>query len=291
MKKLQAMITVISLFMILGYAIAQDWEYDVPFVPTKQKVVEEMLNMAGVNENDILYDMGCGDGRIVITAAKEKGAHGVGIDIDPERIRESNENAEKAGVTDKVKFIEMDLFEADISEATVVSLYLLTEVNLRLRPKLLRELKPGTRVVSHNYAMGNWDYEDYKEIMAEFDEHYVYFWIVPANVNGTWEWTESEGQENRRYALKLDQKFTNVEGTITTGGNTTAITEANIKGSRLQFSVEQILNGQKELLYFEGKADGNSIGGTVKMVIRHQNKTVSWRAQRDPRSVKPIDLE
>ena len=125
MKKLLAIITVISLFMILGNAFAQDWEFDVPYVPTKQKVVAEMLNMAGVNGNDILYDLGCGDGRIVITAAKEKGAHGVGVDIDPERIRESNENAQKAGVTDKVKFIEQDLFDADISAATVVSLYLL----------------------------------------------------------------------------------------------------------------------------------------------------------------------
>ena len=291
MKKLQAIITVISLVMIPAYAAAQEWEFDVPYVPSKLKVVEEMLKMAGVNENDILYDLGCGDGRIVVTAAKEKGAHGVGIDIDPERIRESYENAKKAGVTDKVTFIEQDIFDADISEATVVSLYLLTEVNLRLRPKLLRELKPGTRVVSHNYAMGEWDYEDYKEVMAEYDEHYVYLWFVPANVNGIWEWTEPDGNGKRHYSLKLDQTFTAIEGTLTSRGSTSAITEPRIKGNRLQFSVEQNLNDKKVVLRFDGETDGTSITGTIVTVTGQQNKTAQWYARRDPLSGKPIDME
>jgi SAM-dependent methyltransferase len=129
---------------------------EVPYMPTHEKVVAEMLKVAKVGKDDILYDLGSGDGRIVITAAKEFGARGVGVDIDPALVREARENAVKAGVADKVKFIQQDLFETDIREATVVTLYLWPEINLRLRPKLLSDLKPGTRVVSHNHDMGDW---------------------------------------------------------------------------------------------------------------------------------------
>lgn len=152
---------------------------DVPFVPTPERVVDEMLRMASVTNKDVLYDLGSGDGRIVITAAKRYGARGVGIDIDPERIREANENARKAGVTHLVKFIEGDIFQADISEATVVTLYLLPAVNLQLRPKLLRELRPGTRIVSHNYDMGDWQPQRTRRLQVNGSEHVVYLWTVP----------------------------------------------------------------------------------------------------------------
>ena len=147
---------------------------DVPYVPTPDEVVAEMLRVANVGKNDILYDLGSGDGRIVITAAKKFGTRGVGIDINPQRIKESNENAQKAGVTDRVKFTQGDLFATDLSEATVVTLYLLPDVNMKLRPKLL-QLKPGTRIVSHNYDMGDWE----PEKTIEVDEHFVYYWVVP----------------------------------------------------------------------------------------------------------------
>jgi SAM-dependent methyltransferase len=153
---------------------------EVPYVPTDEKIVAEMLKVAKVGKNDVLYDLGCGDGRIVITAAKKFGARGVGVDIDPVRVAEAKENAAKAGVTDKVKFVEQDLFETDIKEASVVTLYLLPDVNLRLRPKLLADLKPGTRVVSHNYDMGDW--KPLKTIpikLADGTDHTVYFWIIP----------------------------------------------------------------------------------------------------------------
>jgi SAM-dependent methyltransferase len=129
---------------------------DVIYVPTPPDVVEAMLRAADVKPIDVVYDLGCGDGRIVIAAAKQYGAHGVGIDIDPERIKEATANAERAGVTDKVRFLQADLFEADLSDATVVALYLLPSINEKLRPKLMRELKPGTRVVSHAFDMGDW---------------------------------------------------------------------------------------------------------------------------------------
>lgn len=147
---------------------------DVVFVPTPHEVVDEMLRVAGVGADDVLYDLGSGDGRIPITAAKRWGTRGVGIDIDPQRIREANQAAEAAGVTDKVEFIEGDLFEADLGDATVITLYLLPGLNLRLRPTLL-ELEPGTRIVSHNYHMGDWEPDRHTRVgNAE-----VYFWTVP----------------------------------------------------------------------------------------------------------------
>lgn len=148
---------------------------EVPYVPTRNDVSEAMLRIASVTKDDIVYDLGCGDGRIVIMAAKQFSAHGVGLDIDPRRIEESNENARKAGVADKVRFIEGDLFRADLSKATVVTLYLLPSVNLRLRPKLQQELRPGTRIVSHNYDMGDW--RPLKQL--QIDDHTVYLWVIP----------------------------------------------------------------------------------------------------------------
>jgi ubiquinone/menaquinone biosynthesis C-methylase UbiE len=148
---------------------------DVPYVPTKQEVVEEMLRMAGVKPGDVVYDLGCGDGRIVVTAAQKFGARGVGVDIDPRRIAEANENARRAGVEKLVTFKVGDLFDADIREATVVTLYLLPDVNLRLKPKLQRDLKPGTRVVSHDFSMGD-DWKPEKALRLGSD--WIYFWTV-----------------------------------------------------------------------------------------------------------------
>jgi predicted O-methyltransferase YrrM len=152
---------------------------DVPFVPTPREVVDAMLAMARVGPNDVLYDLGSGDGRIVIAAAKQFGTRGVGYDIDPARIREANVNARRAGVTDKVRFVLGDIFDADISEATVVTLYLLPEVNLQLRPKLLRELRPGTRVVSHRFDMGDWVPERRERVEVHGADHFVFFWTIP----------------------------------------------------------------------------------------------------------------
>jgi SAM-dependent methyltransferase len=169
-----------GLALVLCAAPAQSREPkhppDVPFVPTTNPVVEAMLKLAGVHKGDLVYDLGCGDGRIVIMAAKQFGAHAVGVDINPERIDEANANAKKEGVERMVKFVENDLFDADIHTATVVTLYLLPDVNLKLRPKLLKELKPGTRVVSHSFDMGDWKPE--KEQTVEGAT--IYLWTIPA---------------------------------------------------------------------------------------------------------------
>jgi ribosomal protein L11 methylase PrmA len=156
-------------------ALAQQ-QPDVIFVPTPHEVVDDMLRLANVRKGDVLYDLGSGDGRIAIAAAKKYGIKAVGIDIDPQRIREATENARKAGVTDLVQFRQEDLFKADFREATVVTLYLLPDLNVKLRPRLWGELKPGTRVVSHQFDMGNWK----PEKRLESSGRTVYFWTIPA---------------------------------------------------------------------------------------------------------------
>jgi cyclopropane fatty-acyl-phospholipid synthase-like methyltransferase len=170
----------IAIGLLVSLASAQDSHLkrplDVPYVPTANAVVEAMLKLAGVKKTDIVYDLGCGDGRIIITAAKEYGAHGVGVDINPERIQEARANAKQAGVDNLVKFEENDLFAADIRNATVVTLYLLPSVNVKLRPKLFSDLKPGTRVVSHSFDMGDWKPEKEESV----DGANIYFWTIPA---------------------------------------------------------------------------------------------------------------
>src|ERR1700722_4763256 len=173
------------LFLFTSLAIAQTsrpkHQVDVPYVPTTEEAVKAMLKLADVNPADIVYDLGCGDGRIVIAAEKEYGAHGVEMNINPERIQQAEANAKKAGVEKLVRFEENDLFDADIHDATVVTLFLLESVNLRLRPKLLRDLKPGTRIVSNTFNMGDWKPKKKMNVGDASEEtfsHRLYLWIV-----------------------------------------------------------------------------------------------------------------
>ena len=181
MRAMRAQILVVSaLFAACGAsaALADDAQRppDVIYVPTPQELVEDMLRLADVKPGDVLYDLGSGDGRIPVTAAQKYGIRAVGIDIDPERIREANANAKRNGVSRLVTFREQDLFKADFREATVVTLYLLPDLNLKLRPQLLKQLKPGTRVVSHQFDMGDWK----PDKTLEANGRTVYFWVIPA---------------------------------------------------------------------------------------------------------------
>ena len=177
-------VALLSVTLLAAQSPKPKREPDVPYVPTTEAAVQEMLKLAGVKKSDIVYDLGCGDGRIVIAAAKTFGARGVGIDINPVRISEAKENAKAAGVENLVRFEENDLFQADIREATVVTLFLLSQINLKLRPKLLQDLKPGTRIVSNTFDMGDWKPE--KEATVGGDDagyeplsHRLYLWIIP----------------------------------------------------------------------------------------------------------------
>ncbi|HSF05451.1 MAG TPA: class I SAM-dependent methyltransferase [Methylomirabilota bacterium] len=174
------LIVAVAVTNALGQAPTQQKvrEPDVQYVPTPQPVVNEMLKLTKVTKNDVVYDLGSGDGRILITAAKVYGARGVGYDIDPDRVREATENAVKAGVDKRVRFVQGDLFEADLKEATVVTLYLLQSLNLKLRPKLFAELRPGTRIVSHDFDMGDWKPDQTAKLQVNGREHTVYYWLL-----------------------------------------------------------------------------------------------------------------
>jgi SAM-dependent methyltransferase len=175
---------ILSVAMVAGQSTKPARDPDVPYVPTTEPAVQAMLKLAGVKKTDVVYDLGCGDGRIVIAAAKNYGARGVGIDINPVRINEAKENARKAGVEKLVRFEEKDLFQADIHEATVVTLFLLPTVNMKLRPKLLQDLKPGTRVVSNTFDMGDWK-PDKEATVGGVDDveaplsRDLYLWVIP----------------------------------------------------------------------------------------------------------------
>ena len=171
-------LSVASMPTVMAQAAGQDAQLrrpDVIYVPTPEEVVEAMLQVANVTRNDIVYDLGCGDGRIPVTAAKKYGARAVCVDIDPQRIKEANENVTKNAVGDRVRVVHGDLFEQNLSEATVVTLYLLPSLNVKLMPKLMKELKPGTRIVSHAFDMGDWKPDQELDV----DGRKVYFWVIP----------------------------------------------------------------------------------------------------------------
>jgi SAM-dependent methyltransferase len=293
--------------IFLSIGTAQYQKTDVPFVPTPDEVVMEMLKMANVDKDDVLYDLGCGDGRIVITAVKKFGCRGVGIDIDAQRIKESRENATKARITDKVKFIQEDLFKAEISEATVVTLYLLSEVNLRLRPKLFQELRPGTRVVSHEFSMGKWEPDVSSSVKTEkapvidfwdqnledyWNTHNVLFWIIPANVTGTWELTIPDISVPKTLTLKLNQEFQQVKGKAFEGTSEIPLSIENgkIKGDKLHFTLEKKLRGRTQSMHLEGTAKDHIMKGTMKIEGNPGREEIRWKAKRDVSTLRPIHI-
>ncbi len=272
---------------ILEYS--QDVSLDVPYVPSPQPVVDEMLRMADLKKDDLLYDLGCGDGRIVITAAQRYGCHGVGIDLNPVRIKESKENAAKAGVANLVQFQEGDLFKADFHQATVLSLYLLSSVNLKLRPKILAELRPGTRVVSHNYGMSEWQPDQSANVVVNEIVHNVYFWIIPANVAGTWQVQLPSKLKKAPFKLVLDQVYQNAQGTAELSGEKVPLQDVLLTGDKIQFKLAFKGKGKDEVLSFAGTISGNSLQGAVKTGEGAGVAEGSWQAKRDAGTVKPID--
>lgn len=252
---------VVIMLGVCGFASAEG-DPDVLFVPTPQYVVNEMLEIAGTNRDDVIYDLGSGDGRFVITAAKQYGARGIGIDIDPQLIRESQTNARNAGVADRVRFIEADLFKTDISQATVVSLYLLPELNLRLRPKLFKELKPGTRIVSHNFDMADWK----PDISEELGSHAYFLWILPADVAGRWQvkLAPSAGAD-QDLTVQLIQKFQEIDGQAISKGVEINLTDFKLKGAKLSFFISRRVSGRKMDMHFKGEVKGDSLSGDVEI--------------------------
>ncbi|MDI3285641.1 class I SAM-dependent methyltransferase [Polyangium sp. 15x6] len=227
---------------------------DVPFVPTREETVARMLGIAGVTKDDVVYDLGSGDGRIVVMAAQKLGARAVGVEIDPVRIQEANINAKAAGVTNRVEFRQQSLFDADIKDATVVTIYLLPAVNLKIRSKLLTELKPGARIVSHDFDMGDWR-PDRKEIVGDDT---VYLWIVPASVQGTYRLSVPTAQGEAPATLTLKQEFQDVNGTLRIGNRRLPLAEVVLQGDALSFRTAE---GPE--MHFRGRVEGTRIHGNV----------------------------
>ena len=249
-------------------------ELDVPYVPTSEDLVLAMLQLARVQRGDVLYDLGCGDGRIVIAAAQKFGARGTGVDLDPQRIQEAEDNARQAGVARRVRFLVQDLFETDLHDATIVTLYLLPQVNIQLRPKLLRDLKPGTRVVSHAFDMDEWQPD--REV--ETGGTILYLWIIPAQVAGTWTWTPPGAPE--AYTLQLAQAYQHVNGTLQSHGMATPLADIALVGDHVRFTATSQEQGQPVQLQFEGRVQGDTIVGHVTTPRTTAGPQQSWVAQR-----------
>jgi len=244
---------------------------DVIWVPTPQALVEKMLDMAKLTPKDIHYDLGSGDGRTVITAAK-RGTQAVGVEFNPDMVALSERAAAKEGVTAKAKFINGDIFQTDFSHATVVTLYLLPSLNLKLRPTILK-MKPGTRVVSHAFSMDDWQPDQTENVEGRT----AYLWIVPAQVEGTWRWSVSPGQKETELVLR--QQFQNIEGLVKLdNGKMGQLRNVKLVGDQLSFSIFEITgysgNTRRD---YTGRVSGNTIAGTFKI---GDGSEVKWSAAR-----------
>lgn len=254
-------------------------EWDVPYVQTPRPVVNKMLDMADVGPGDVVYDLGSGDGRIAIAAVKDFNAfRAVGVEIDPRRLREARNNAANADVSERVEFVEQDIFKADFSEASVVTMYLLTGVNLKLRPRLLRELSPGTRIVSHDFDMGEWAPTAHTKV----DGSDVYMWIVPARVAGVWQWR----LDDTVFELDLDQRFQTASGRLLAAGVSLPITDSRLEGHNFTFTAALEKGGQDRQVHFEGRVIGSRMQGTLATggeshhITAHRTDTAPIKATR-----------
>ena len=274
LRHIRPLLTAVALLLPVSVALAQPQTAEKPFepvsgqpgkdvvwVPTPQALVDRMLDIAKVTASDIVYDLGSGDGRTVITAAK-RGARATGIEYNPDMVELSKQNAAKEGVTEKAVFMKADLFETDFSRATVITMFLLPDINVKLRPKILN-LKPGTRIVSNTFTMGEWKDDETATVDEAAGCSYyctAHLWIVPAKAGGTWQVAQGE--------LTLKQEFQMVQGTLKSGGNNTAVTNGRLRGDVLSFSA----GGAN----YTGRVNGNTIEGNVTA----SGNTTKWTATR-----------
>jgi hypothetical protein len=271
---------------------AQDYG-DTPYVQTPQVVVDKMLEMAKITAKDYLIDLGSGDGRLIITAAKKYGARGFGVDLNKNLVTLSNRNAAKAGVANRAVFYERDLHETDITQADVLTIYLLPEVNLMVRPRIL-ELKPGTRLVSHDYGFGEWP-PDVEIVMdapgkpvGRDQKSKVMYWVVPTRVAGKWVWAGSGSEAGQWYELQLDQVFQKITGTMGPAGRSVKLENAVLTGDHISFAATLQEAGKPVRYEFNGKVINNAIAGEM----RRGGSTETWNATRtELRDARMTDLK
>jgi ubiquinone/menaquinone biosynthesis C-methylase UbiE len=266
---------VMAACLLASFPAHAQFSYDVPYVPTPPVVVEEMLRLANVGPSDFVIDLGSGDGRILIAAAKKFGARGVGADLDPERIDESVYGAQVAGVSDRVAFHRQDLFTFDISRATVVTMYLLPSVNIKLRPRLLKELKPGTRIVSHDFDLADWQ-PDRKSTVRKN----VFLWIVPAPVGGRWRTSVALPAGEHSYEIEIKQKFQEIDGLARYDKKVAGLWNARLSGDHINFVIVDDSGAVETNLYFDGRISGDAIEGVIKRGVGSDEQQIKWRATR-----------
>lgn len=240
---------------------------DVIWVPTNDALVERMLRMAKTTSSDLVYDLGAGDGKIAIAAAKKFGARSVGVEYNPDMAKYAQCLVKAEGVSGRAKVIQGDIFETDFSDATVVTLYLLPELNLRLRPTLLK-MKPGTRVVSHSFLMDDWEPDE----RSTTEDGYAYLWIVPAQIEGTWTFAPQDGGE--RFVAQLEQTFQALRGSVGAGASAKEITDAKLNGAEVQFSFV----AERGTSQLKGKVNGPRIEATVTDSSKKQTRYIGTRS-------------
>ena len=252
---------------------------DVGFIPTPQPVVEAMLQMAQVKRDDVLYDLGCGDGRLVILAAKHHGARGVGIDIDPERIVEATQKAVATKVADRVEFRQANIFESDFHDANVIALYLLDALNVRLRPRIFAQVKPGTRIVSHAFRMGEWEPDVQRTVAFYKGEYSVFFWVVPANLSGRWTLRAQAAGLALPHVLVLEQAFQKL--TLRDGTTGQALGDGRVSGNSFTMSLAN--SSAAKPMTISGTIKGEQLAGLIG------EKRMRFVANREPGSETPLD--
>lgn len=274
---------------LCGIAAAQV----VPYVPTPLDVVERMLSIAKVGMGDFLIDLGSGDGRLVREAARRIGSRGLGIEHDAELVARSTELARRDGVSGKVGFVQQDLFEADIAEASVVTMYLLPAVNLRLRPRLLTQLRPGTRLVSHDFDMGDWTPDATDELYSK--QKYgeaggtsrIFLWVVPADVAGRWQWRMQFAGQTLDYELRAVQRYQKVETLVRINGEVRKVEGVSLRGDQVAFTVLADVKGSPVRQTFTGRVNGDVIEGSVAYSGARLQGTSEFTATRSERGPRP----
>jgi SAM-dependent methyltransferase len=243
---------------------------DVPYVPTPPGVVNAMLEIAGVGPEDYVIDLGSGDGRIVIAAAKQRGARGFGVEIDDYLVDIARREAQRAGVAGRVEFRVQDLFSTAIDRATVVTMYLFPWLMVKLRPRLLAELKPGTRVVSHDFDMAGWRPDAQLAVVVPdkpigVPTSQVYLWIVPANAAGAWRWSSAEGAGDVEYELSLRQTFQALDGSAVVGGRPVRVESGSMRGNEIHLMLVDEIGNPTLRREFRGRVDGDAIRGKASL--------------------------
>lgn len=282
------------IFLSLPSAFAQKGKGDVIYVPTPEVTVNRLLEMAEVTSRDFLIDLGSGDGRIVITAAKKYGARGLGVDLDPVLVQLAKDNAWREGVRSQVDFVAKNIFDTDVSQASIVAVYLSPELNRKLRPRLLAQLQPGSRVISHDYGMDDWAPEQSEMIevpgktAGAKGESMAYLWIVPANVIGTWEVKLGDAQSPLLSKLELNQILQKIHGSLEVGRKAREIGEAKLRGDQIEFTVEADIRNEPVTYEFSGRVEGRNMRGEVTVTQGGEVEEQAWTARRIT-PLRPLD--